>query len=136
MWMRFATGSRRPGPRAARGGAGRGPSDRDDDVRTGNRAGRDGGRVRLRRSTRSVTVGGRRRAGGQGTEGRPMEAEVLERINRGIILRTGGDPANDHSVISSGRHAREYVEKRLGATETALTEGPGGIIATTYAAPP
>ncbi|MDZ4339019.1 MAG: phosphoribosyltransferase family protein [candidate division NC10 bacterium] len=65
-----------------------------------------------------------------------MEAEVLERINRGIIMRTGGYLTNDHFVISSDRHAREYVEKRLVTTETAFTEGLGDIIAKHYAASP
>ena len=65
-----------------------------------------------------------------------MEAEVLERINRGIILRTGAYLTNDHFVISSGRHAREYVEKRLVTTETAFTEGLGEIIAQHYAGSP
>ena len=65
-----------------------------------------------------------------------MEAEVLKRINRGIILRTGAYLTNDHFVISSGRHAREYVEKRLVTTEPAFTEGLGDIIAKHYAASP
>ena len=65
-----------------------------------------------------------------------MEAEVLERINRGIILRTGAYLTNDHFIISSGRHAREYVEKRLVTTEPGFTEGLGDIIATHYGASP
>jgi len=65
-----------------------------------------------------------------------MEAEVLERINRGIILRTGAYLTNDHFIISSGRHAREYVEKRLVTTEAGFTEGLGDIIATHYGATP
>lgn len=65
-----------------------------------------------------------------------MEAEVLERIGRGIILRTGAYLTNDHFVISSGRHAREYVEKRLVSTEPAFTEGLGQIIADHFAASP
>lgn len=62
-----------------------------------------------------------------------MEAEVLERIGRGIILRTGAYLTNDHFVISSGRHAREYVEKRLVTTEPGFTEGLGDIIADHFA---
>ncbi len=65
-----------------------------------------------------------------------MEAEVLERIGRGIILRTGAYLTNDHFVISSGRHAREYVEKRLVTTEPAFTEGLGEIIAAHFAGSP
>jgi orotate phosphoribosyltransferase len=65
-----------------------------------------------------------------------MEAEVLERMNKGIILRTGAYLTNDHFVISSGRHAREYVEKRLVTTEPAFTEGLGDIIAKHFATSP
>ncbi|MFQ5959993.1 MAG: phosphoribosyltransferase family protein [Candidatus Methylomirabilales bacterium] len=65
-----------------------------------------------------------------------MEAEVLERINRGLIMRTGAYLTNDHFVISSGRHAREYVEKRLVTTEPAFTEGLGDIIAQHFAPSP
>lgn len=65
-----------------------------------------------------------------------MEAQVLERISRGIILRTGAYLTNDHFVISSGRHAREYVEKRLVTTEPAFTEGLGDLIAQHFAASP
>jgi orotate phosphoribosyltransferase len=65
-----------------------------------------------------------------------MEAEVLERISRGIIMRTGAYLTNDHFVISSGRHAREYVEKRLVTTEPAFTEGLGQILADHFAASP
>ena len=65
-----------------------------------------------------------------------MEAEVLERISRGIIMRTGAYLTNDHFVISSGRHAREYVERRLVTTEPAFTEGLGQILADHFAALP
>ncbi|MFQ5990134.1 MAG: phosphoribosyltransferase family protein [Candidatus Methylomirabilales bacterium] len=65
-----------------------------------------------------------------------MEAEVLQRISRGIILRTGAYQTNDHFVISSGRHAREYVEKRLVTTEPAFTEGLGDMIAQHFASSP
>lgn len=62
-----------------------------------------------------------------------MEAEILERINRGIILRTGAYLTNDHFVLPSGRHAQEYVEKALATTEPAFTEGLGGVIAKHFA---
>jgi orotate phosphoribosyltransferase len=65
-----------------------------------------------------------------------MEAQVLERIGRGIIMRTGAYLMNDHFVISSGRHAREYVEKRLVTTEPAFTEGLGEILADHFTASP
>ncbi len=65
-----------------------------------------------------------------------MEPAVLERIGRGIIMRTGAYLTNDHFVISSGRHAREYVEKRLVSMEPAFTEGLGEIIADQFAAAP
>lgn len=65
-----------------------------------------------------------------------MEAEVLKRISRGIIMRTGAYVTNDHFMISSGRHAREYVEKRLVTTEPAFTEGLGEIVAAHFAASP
>lgn len=65
-----------------------------------------------------------------------MEADVLERLNRGIIMRTGAYLTNDHFVISSGRHAKEYVEKRLVTTEPNFTEGLGDIIAQRFADAP
>jgi orotate phosphoribosyltransferase len=65
-----------------------------------------------------------------------MEAEILERINRGIILRTGAYLTNDHFVLPSGRHAQEYVEKALATTEPAFTEGLGGVIAKHFADQP
>ena len=65
-----------------------------------------------------------------------MEAEILERINRGIILRTGAYLTNDHFVLPSGRHAQEYVEKALATTEPAFTEGLGDVIAKHFADQP
>lgn len=65
-----------------------------------------------------------------------MEAEILERINRGIILRTGAYLTNDHFVLPSGRHAQEYVEKALATTEPAFTEGLGDVIAKHFAEEP
>ena len=65
-----------------------------------------------------------------------MEAEILERINRGILLRTGAYLTNDHFVLPSGRHAKEYVEKALATTEPAFTEGLGDVIAKHFAEQP
>jgi orotate phosphoribosyltransferase len=65
-----------------------------------------------------------------------VEAEILERINRGIMLRTGAYLTNDHFVLPSGRHAREYVEKGLATTEPVFTEGLGEVIAKHFAAEP
>lgn len=65
-----------------------------------------------------------------------MEAEILERINRGIILRTGAYLTNDHFVLPSGRHAQEYVEKALATTEPSFTEGLGDVIAKHFAVEP
>lgn len=65
-----------------------------------------------------------------------MEAEILERINRGIILRTGAYLTNDHFVLPSGRHAKEYVEKALATTEPSFTEGLGDVIAKHFAEQP
>ncbi len=65
-----------------------------------------------------------------------MEAEILERINRGIILRTGAYLTNDHFVLPSERHAQEYVEKALATTEPAFTEGLGDVIAKHFADQP
>jgi len=65
-----------------------------------------------------------------------MDAEILERINRGIILRTGAYLTNDHFVLPSGRHAQEYVEKALATTEPAFTEGLGDVIAKHFAEDP
>jgi orotate phosphoribosyltransferase len=65
-----------------------------------------------------------------------MDAEILERINRGIILRTGAYLTNDHFVLPSGRHTQEYVEKALATTEPAFTEGLGDVIAKHFAEEP
>ena len=65
-----------------------------------------------------------------------IDAEILERINRGIILRTGAYLTNDHFVLSSGRHTQEYVEKALATTEPAFTEGLGDVIAKHFAEEP
>jgi orotate phosphoribosyltransferase len=63
-----------------------------------------------------------------------MEADILERINRGIMLRTGAYLTNDHFVLPSGRHAQAYVEKALATTEPVFTEGLGEVIAKHFAA--
>lgn len=62
-----------------------------------------------------------------------VDPEVLERINRGILLRTGAYLTNDHFILSSGRHSEEYVEKALVTTEPAFTEGLGEVIAKHFA---
>ncbi len=62
-----------------------------------------------------------------------MDPEVLERINRGILLRTGAFLTNDHIVLSSGRHTEEYLEKALITTEPAFSEGIGDLIAKNFA---
>jgi len=62
-----------------------------------------------------------------------IEPEVLQRINRGIILRTGAYLTNDHFVLPSGRHTAEFVEKALVTTEPAFTEGLGEVIAKHFA---
>ncbi|MFN3476487.1 MAG: phosphoribosyltransferase family protein [Candidatus Methylomirabilales bacterium] len=65
-----------------------------------------------------------------------MGAEILERINRGILLRTGAYLTNDHFALSPRRHASEYVEKALVTTEPAFTEGLGEVIAKHFAKSP
>ncbi len=59
----------------------------------------------------------------------PIDEEVLERLNRGILLRTGAYRTNDHIALRSGRHTSEYVAKALVTTEPTFTEGLGDIIA-------
>jgi orotate phosphoribosyltransferase len=65
-----------------------------------------------------------------------MDPEILERINRAIMLRTGAYLTNDHFVLPSGLHTQEYVEKGLATTEPAFTEGLGDVIAKHFAAQP
>ncbi len=62
-----------------------------------------------------------------------IEPEILERINRGILLRTGAFLTNDHIVLSSGRHTEEYLEKGLITTEPSFSEGIGDLIAKNFA---
>jgi orotate phosphoribosyltransferase len=59
----------------------------------------------------------------------PIDEAILERLNRGILLRTGAYKTDDHIVLRSGRHTSEYVAKALVTTEPTFTEGLGGIIA-------
>lgn len=59
----------------------------------------------------------------------PIDAEILERLNRGILLRTGAYRTNEHILLRSGRHTSEYVAKALVTTEPTFTEGLGDIIA-------
>jgi orotate phosphoribosyltransferase len=59
----------------------------------------------------------------------PIDQEILERLNRGILLRTGAYRTDDHIVLRSGRHTSEYVAKALVTTEPTFTEGLGDIIA-------
>ena len=59
----------------------------------------------------------------------PVDQEILERLNRGILQRTGAYRTDDHIVLRSGRHTSEYVAKALVTTEPTFTEGLGNIIA-------
>jgi len=59
----------------------------------------------------------------------PIDQEILERLNRGILQRTGAYRTDDHIVLRSGRHTSEYVAKALVTTEPTFTEGLGNIIA-------
>ena len=58
----------------------------------------------------------------------PIDPEILERLNRGILQRTGAYRTDDHFVLRSGRHTSEYVAKTLVTTEPTFTEGLGDII--------
>jgi orotate phosphoribosyltransferase len=62
----------------------------------------------------------------------PIDQEILERLNRGILLRTGAYRTNDHIVLRSGRHTSEYVAKTLVTIEPTFIEGLGDIIATHF----
>jgi orotate phosphoribosyltransferase len=62
----------------------------------------------------------------------PIDEAILERLNRGILLRTGAYRTDDHVVLRSGRHTSEYVAKTLVTTEPTFTEGLGDIIATHF----
>jgi orotate phosphoribosyltransferase len=58
-----------------------------------------------------------------------IDPEILERLNRGILLRTGAYRTDEHILLRSGRHTSEYVTKALVTTEPTFTEGLGDIIA-------
>jgi orotate phosphoribosyltransferase len=62
----------------------------------------------------------------------PIDDAILERLHRGILLRTGAYRTDDHVVLRSGRHTSEYVAKTLVTTEPTFTEGLGDIIATRF----
>lgn len=62
-----------------------------------------------------------------------MDPAILDRINRGILLRTGAYLANDHFLLPSGRHTSAFVEKNLVSTEPAFTEGLGEVLAKRFA---
>ena len=62
----------------------------------------------------------------------PIDDATLERLNRGILLRTGAYRTDDHIVLRSGRHTSEYIAKALVTTEPTFTEGLGDIIATHF----
>lgn len=62
----------------------------------------------------------------------PIDEAILERLNRGILLRTGAYRTDDHVALRSGRHTSEYVAKTLVTTEPTFTEGLGDIIATHF----
>lgn len=62
-----------------------------------------------------------------------MDPAILDRINRGILLRTGAYLANVHLLLPSGRHTGAYVEKNLVSTEPAFTEGLGEVLAKRFA---
>jgi orotate phosphoribosyltransferase len=68
--------------------------------------------------------------------GAELDQAILDRISRGIILRTGAYRTNEHIVLPSGRHAAEYVEKALATTDPAFTDGLGDVIAKHFAEQP
>jgi orotate phosphoribosyltransferase len=59
----------------------------------------------------------------------PIDPQILERLNRGILRRTGAYRTDEHIALRSGRHTSEYVAKALVTTEPTFTEGLGDIIA-------
>lgn len=62
----------------------------------------------------------------------PITAEILDRLHRGILLRTGAYRTDEHLVLRSGRHTAEFVAKALVTTEPTFTEGLGDLIATHF----
>jgi orotate phosphoribosyltransferase len=65
-----------------------------------------------------------------------IDEEILERLNRGILMRTGAYQTDDHIVLRSGRHTAEYVAKTLVTTEPTFTEGLGDILGTHFGRTP
>ncbi|HTU02979.1 MAG TPA: phosphoribosyltransferase family protein [Candidatus Sulfotelmatobacter sp.] len=65
-----------------------------------------------------------------------IDDETLERLHRGILLRTGAYLTDSHIALRSGRHTSEYVAKALVTTEPTFTEGLGDIIATHFSRSP
>jgi orotate phosphoribosyltransferase len=65
-----------------------------------------------------------------------IDDATLERLNRGILMRTGAYRTDDHIVLRSGRHTSEYVAKTLVTTEPTFTEGLGDILATHFSRMP
>ena len=65
-----------------------------------------------------------------------IDEATLERLNRGILMRTGAYQTDDHIVLRSGRHTAEYVAKTLVTTEPTFTEGLGDILATHFSRSP
>ena len=62
----------------------------------------------------------------------PIPAEILDRLHRGILFRTGAFRTDEHIVLRSGRHTGEFVAKALVTTEPTFTEGLGDLIATHF----
>jgi orotate phosphoribosyltransferase len=61
-----------------------------------------------------------------------IDPDTLERLHRGILLRTGAYQTDGHIVLRSGRHTSEFVAKALVTTEPQFTEGLGDILATHF----
>lgn len=66
----------------------------------------------------------------------PITAEILDRLHRGLLLRTGAYRTGEHLVLRSGRHTAEFVAKTLVTTEPTFTEGLGDLIATHFSRHP
>jgi orotate phosphoribosyltransferase len=65
-----------------------------------------------------------------------IDPETLERLHRGILLRTGAYRTDSHIALRSGRHTSEFVAKTLVTTEPQFTEGLGDIIADHFSRSP
>ena len=66
----------------------------------------------------------------------PIPGEILDRLHRGILLRTGAYRTDEHIVLRSGRHTAEFVAKALVTTEPTFTEGLGDLVATHFSRSP